>query len=376
MSQVASRLAVPFFDLSPSHEPLKDELLAELSLLIDSNAFTNGPQVRAFELAWADYCGVDECVGVASGLDALRIGLLAAGIEPGDEVVVPALTFAATFEAVTQAGARPVPVDITASDLNIDVEAAAAAVHERTRFVMPVDLYGQLSDPGALRELAARSGIDVLEDAAQAHGAVRDGVRAGTYGRAAAFSFYPAKNLGAMGDAGALVTNDAELAARVRALREHGQRSKYHHELEGFTARLDTIQAIVLLKKLELLDEWNEQRRAVAAAYSAGLAHVGDLVLPPVPTGSDPVWHLYVVQTESPDALVEFLSARAIGSGRHYPEPPHLSRAYEWLGYKQGDFPVAESVAAHALSLPIYPGMSDAQVEAVIDSVRDYFARG
>jgi dTDP-4-amino-4,6-dideoxygalactose transaminase len=376
MTQVASEMAVPFLDLGPSHEPIKRALLAEFSALIESNAFTNGPQVAAFERAWAGYCGVDECVGLASGLDALRLGLIAAEIEPGDEVIVPALTFVATFEAVTQAGGVPVPADITPYDLNIDPDAVAAAIGVRTRFLMPVDLYGQLSDAAALRSIAEARDLAIIEDACQAHGSVRDGVRAGRIGLAAAFSFYPGKNLGAMGDAGALVTDNARLAARVRALREHGQRSKYRHELEGFTARLDTIQAIVLFEKLSRLDEWNEQRREIAAAYDSGLAGIGDLTLPPVPAGSEPTWHLYVVQTESPQALADFLATRGIGTGRHYPEAPHLSAAYAPLGYHEGNFPIAETVARRCLSLPIYPGLTEPQVEHVIDAVGEFFARG
>jgi dTDP-4-amino-4,6-dideoxygalactose transaminase len=369
-------MAVPFLDLGPSHEPIKAALLAEFSALIDSNAFINGPQVAAFERAWADYCGSDECVGVASGLDALRLGLIAADIEPGDEVIVPALTFAATFEAVTQAGGVPVPADITPYDLNIDPDAVAAAIGVRTRFLMPVDLYGQLCDAAALRRVAEARGLTIIEDACQAHGSVRDGVPAGRIGLAAAFSFYPGKNLGAMGDAGALVTDDAQLAARVRALREHGQRSKYRHEFEGFTARLDTVQAIVLLEKLSRLDEWNEQRRGIAAAYDSGLAGVGDLVLPAVPAGSEPTWHLYVVQTDSHEALTDFLATRGIGTGRHYPEAPHLSNAYKSLGYHEGNFPIAETVARRCLSLPVYPGLTDLQVEYVVDAVGEFFARG
>jgi dTDP-4-amino-4,6-dideoxygalactose transaminase len=238
---------------------------------------------------------------------------------------------------------------------------------------MPVHLYGQLTDMAALETVAQTADADIVEDACQAHGAVRDGIRSGERARAAAFSFYPGKNLGAMGDAGALVTNDDELADLVVALREHGQRAKYRHELDGFTARLDTMQAIVLLRKLPLLDEWNDQRRAVAREYSERLAGVGDLVLPNVPEGSDPVWHLYVVQTEAPQQLADFLAERGIGSGRHYPEPPHLSRAFAGLGYREGDFPVTERVAARCLSLPMFPGMAAEQVDAAVDGVSSFF---
>jgi dTDP-4-amino-4,6-dideoxygalactose transaminase len=366
---------VPFLDLGPSHAVVKDDILADFGGLIDTNTFINGPHVAAFEKAWAAHCGTARCVGVASGLDALRLGLIAAGIEPGDEVVVPANAFAATFEAVTQAGGRPLPVDVSVADYNLDFDAAAAAVTARTRFVMPVHLYGQCCDLRALRDLADRYDLTIIEDACQAHGAIRGGVSAGTVGRAAAFSFYPGKNLGAMGDAGALVTDDKEIAGRVVALREHGQRAKYRHDLEGYSARLDTVQAIVLLHKLRYLDIWNAQRRTLAAAYSGRLAGVGDLVLPPVPARSNPVWHLYVVRTHRPLELAEFLVERGIGTGRHYPEPPHRSQAYERLGYRAGSFPLTEAIAAELLSLPIFPGMTVDQLETVVDAIRDYFAR-
>ena len=366
--------SVPFLDLGLLHRGLKAEIVEEIAELVDSSAFTNGPQVREFETAYAAYCGTSACVGLASGLDALRLGLQAAGIEPGDEVVVAANTFVATLEAVTQAGGRPVVVDASESDYNLDPGKVESALTERTRFLMPTHLYGQLADMRALEEIAERRGLTILEDACQAHGASRDGITAGTSGVANAFSFYPGKNLGAFGDAGALTTDDDELAARVRSLREHGQTRKYLHELEGWTARLDTIQAIVLLRKLPLLDRWNGERRAVAAKYADRLAGIGDLRLPPVPEGSEPVWHIYAVRTVDPEALAGFLRERGIGSGRHYPDPVHLSPAYAWLGYGEGDFPVAEAVASEQLSLPMFPGMTDAQVDSVVGAIADYFS--
>jgi dTDP-4-amino-4,6-dideoxygalactose transaminase len=364
---------VPFVDLAPSHAPVAEAILAEIGELVASGAFTNGPQVAAFEEAFAAYCGVDHCVGLASGLDALRLGLLAAGIAPGDEVIVPADTFIATFEAVAQAGGVPVPADVSERDYNLDPEAVEAAVTPRTRFLLPVHLYGQLSDMRALREVAARHELTILEDACQAHGATRDGIRAGAGGQMAAFSFYPSKNLGAFGDAGALVTGDAELAARLRALREHGQREKYRHELEGYTARLDTIQAIVLSHKLPLLDRWNDDRRAQARFYAERLEGVDGLVLPPVAPGSEPVWHLYPVRTQEPERLGAFLKERSIGTSRHYPEPAHLSAAYAHLGHRPGSFPVAEAIARECLSLPVFPGMREEQLEATVAAVEAFF---
>jgi dTDP-4-amino-4,6-dideoxygalactose transaminase len=373
VQQTAAQTAVPFLDLGPTHAPLKARVLEEISELLESGAFTNGPAVMRFEEAFAAYCGVDHCVGVASGLDALRLGLLATGLEPGDEVIVPAATFVATLEAVSQAGGVPVVADVSADDYCLDPAAASAAAGPRTRAVLPVHLYGQMADMRALAALAERRGLTVLEDACQAHGAERDGLRAGSAGKSAAFSFYPGKNLGAAGDAGGFVSNDGDAAARVRALREHGQTAKYVHALEGWTARLDTIQAIVLSQKLPLLDGWNAQRRLAAANLADGLAGVGDLRLPALAPGSAPVWHLYVVRTTDPTALAVFLRERGIGTGRHYPDPVHLTEAYAHLGYKRGEFPVAEALSRECLSLPIFPGIDEAQLAAVVEGVRSFF---
>jgi dTDP-4-amino-4,6-dideoxygalactose transaminase len=364
---------VRFLDLGPSHAALKAELLEEISALIDSGAFANGPQIAAFEGAFANYCGTAECVGVANGLDGLRLALLAAGIGPGDEVVVPAMTFVATFEAVAQTGATPIVVDVTGSDFGLDPALVEGAVTPATRALMPVHLYGQLADMRRLVELADRHRLAIVEDACQAHGASRDGVSPGSASLAAVFSFYPGKNLGAMGDAGAVVTDDADLALKLRALREHGQVAKYRHEYDGYTSRLDSIQALVLAHKLEHLDRWNGERRAIATQYTEALSGVGDLQVPVTAPESTHVWHLYVVRTADPDGLAAFLHERGIGTGRHYPEAPHLSAAWRRLGHGEGDFPVAEAVARECLSLPIYPGLRTEQVETVVAGVRAYF---
>ncbi|HEY7344665.1 MAG TPA: DegT/DnrJ/EryC1/StrS family aminotransferase [Gaiella sp.] len=367
---------MPFLDLRSSHEPLAEAILLDLAELIESNAFINGPAVAQFEERFAAFCGSAHCVGTASGLDALRLALLAAELEPGDEVVVPAQTFVATLEAVTQAGLRPVLADVRDDDYGLDVDAVADAIGGRTQAVMPVHLFGQMADLTRLDALASARGLVLVEDACQAHGATRDGLAAGAAGLAGAFSFYPGKNLGAFGDAGALVTDDERLAAQARALREHGQRRKYEHEREGYTARLDTIQAAVLLRKLPVLEEWNESRRAAARLYTDALQAVGDLRLPHVPAGSEPVWHLYVVRTADPAALADHLAERGVGTGRHYPQPVHLSEAYAWLGHGEGDFPVAERLAAESLSLPLYPGITEAQIDAVVRAVASYFGHG
>ena len=371
----ATNRFVPFLDLHAIHDGLKADLLEAMSALIDAGDFTNGPAVAEFEQAFAEYCGTTLAIGLASGLDAVRLALIAAGLEAGDEVIVPANTFVATLEAVTQAGGRPVVVDMSEEDWNLDVALAEAAVTDRTRFVVPVHLYGQLADMRALEELAQRRGLQIVEDACQAHGAERDGVRAGASGRAAAFSFYPGKNLGAFGDAGALTTSDEQLAVKIRALREHGQTAKYVHDLEGYTARLDTIQAIVLLRKLAELDAWNAQRTEIASHYLRALCEVGDLELPPVAPGSEPVWHLFVVRTADPVSLGTFLRERGIGTGHHYPQPVHLTGAYRYLGYQRGTFPLAERHAERVLSLPIFPGMSIEQADAVVTATRTFFER-
>ena len=368
-------VTVPFVDLALDDE-LTQQILADLTGIVETGEFTNGPQVTAFEQAFARYCGSSHCVGVASGLDALRLGLLAAGMRAEDEVIVPAHTFAATLEAVVQAGARPVLADVSDGDCCLDPDSAEAAITASTRFVLPVHLYGQVADLEALARVATDHDIVLVEDACQAHGAVRAGRRAGTTGVFGAFSFYPTKNLGAFGDAGALVTDDDELAERVRSLREHGQRRKYEHDYPGYTARLDTIQAAVLLRKLDRLERWNDERRAAARFYDEHLAGIEGLVLPTVAEHSEPVWHLYVVRTGDRERLASALEQRGIATGRHYPQPLHLAPAYAGLGHGRGDFPVAERLANEVLSLPIFPGITEEQLSAVVDAIRDHFRRG
>lgn len=373
---VSAEVGVPFLDLARVHAHLRDDILSDLSEVIESGQFVNGPHVAAFESAFATTCRTRFAVGVASGLDALRLALLAAGIERGDEVVVPAATFAATFEAVTQAGGVPVVVDVGPADYAMDPQGVEAAIGARTRFLLPVHLYGQMADMCPLRRIAAERGLTIIEDACQAHGAERDGMRPGAASAAAAFSFYPGKNLGAMGDAGAVVTDNRALATRLRALREHGQTRKYRHEVEGYTSRLDTIQAAVLLRKLPYLARWNDERRAAARFYTDALHGVGDLRLPPVAPRSLPAWHLYAVRTSDPERLGAFLAERGISTARHYPEPPHLSPAYAWLGRRRGSFALAEALADESLSLPLFPGITEGELDAVVDAVSDYFAHG
>jgi dTDP-4-amino-4,6-dideoxygalactose transaminase len=372
---VKADVAVPFVDLVRVHADLSSQILSDVSRVLEDGRFVNGPAVQRFEEQFAAYCNAGQCVGVSSGLDALRLALLAGGLQPGDEVVIPAMTFVATAEAVSQAGGVLAIADVSEKDYNLDPAAAAAAIGPRTRFLLPVHLYGQLADISQLQPVAERQGCGIIEDACQAHGAERDGQRPGSAGAAAAFSFYPTKNLGALGDAGACVTDDPELAATVRALRDHGQRTRHCHELPGYTARLDTVQALALLRKLPLLDGWNEQRRDAARFYADALDSVGDLVLPPTPPGSRPVWHVYVVRTENPEQLAAFLTGRGVDTGRHYPVPLHLTPAFEYLGHGPGAFPVAESLAREGISLPIFPGITTEELEAVAAGVRAYFSQ-
>jgi dTDP-4-amino-4,6-dideoxygalactose transaminase len=363
--------AVPFVDLAPSNRAVRARILERIASTIDDGDFANGAAVGEFETAFAEKAGRRHCVGVASGLDALRLALDATELEAGAGVVVPAATFAATFEAVVQAGGVPVVVDVDEGDYTLDVAATGDAAAKASH-LMPVHLYGQLADMHRLDAIARAYELVIIEDACQAHGATRDGIQPGSLARAAAYSFYPAKNLGAMGDAGAMVTDDASIADRVRALRVHGETAKYHHEYVGYTSRLDTFQAIVLLEKLPLLDAWNEERRAAARYYLEALAGVDGVRLPEHREGSEPVWHLFVVRLAEPERLASFLAERGIATARHYPEPPHLAPAYRSLGYAPGDFPVAEALSREGLSLPLYPGITEAQLERVSDAVAAY----
>jgi dTDP-4-amino-4,6-dideoxygalactose transaminase len=364
---------VPFVDLAPTNGAVADGALARIRRTIADGDFINGAAVDEFERAFAAWAGRRDAVGLSSGLDGLRLALLATGLEPGQGVIVPAATFAATFEAVLQAGGSPIVVDATETDYGLDVAAVEGAARDASH-VIPVHLYGQLADMRSLARVAEANRLRIVEDACQAHGARRDGVVAGELSDVAAFSFYPAKNLGAMGDAGAVVTDDEDAAGRIRALRVHGETRKYHHEHVGYTARLDTIQACVLLEKLPLLDGWNRERVAAAAFYTEALAGIGELRLPPQPAGSEPVWHLFVVRVPDPDALGAFLRTHGIDTGRHYPEPVHLAPAYRNLGYAPGDFPVAEALAREGLSLPLFPGITERQLDRVCSAVREFFA--
>jgi len=366
-------IRVPLVDLAWQHREIEAELREGLDAVMAATAFVLGPQVAEFEAAYAEACGVPQCVGVGNGTDAIELALRALDVGPGDEVVVPAFTFIASALGVVRAGARPVLCEVRSDDLAIDVDAASAAITPRTRAVLGVDLFGRLADGEALERLCAERGIAYVEDAAQSQGAARDGRRSGGFGAVAATSFYPGKNLGAYGDAGAVLTRDAELAGRVRRLRSYGSEQKYHHPEVGFNSRLDTLQAVVLTAKLRRLGAWNALRREAAARYDALLAgRLPELRRPRFeagPGGDDHVWHLYVVRVAERDAVLDALQKRGIGAGVHYPRPLHLHGALASLGHAEGAFPAAEAAAAEVLSLPLFPGIDEAQQVAVVEAL-------
>ena len=360
-----SNMSVPFLDLGAAYLELKDDLDAAYHRVMDSGWFILGKEVEAFEREFAAYCEAAHCVGVGNGLEALHLILRAYGIGPGDEVIVPANTYIATWLAVSYAGATPIPVEPDARTYNLDPALIEAAITPATRAILPVHLYGQPADMDPIKALASRYGLKVIEDAAQAHGARYHGRRVGGLGDAAGFSFYPGKNLGALGDGGAVVTNDADLAERVRVLRNYGSRVKYHNEVKGFNSRLDELQAALLRVKLPVLDAWNERRRAAAARYLDGLAG-SELGLPYVPKWAEPVWHLFVVRHPQRDALQQRLQQAGIGTMIHYPIPPHLQPAYAELGYSAGAFPISEAIHREVLSLPMGPQLTAAQQGRVL----------
>lgn len=359
---------VPFLDLAAAYGELRGEIDDAVCRVLARGWYILGDEVRAFEREFASYCGAHHCIGVSNGLDALHMVLRAWDIGDGDEVIVPAHTFIATWLAVSYTGAVPVPVDVNPSTYNLDPQLVEAAITPRTRAIIPVHLYGQPAEMDSIMAIADRHDLKVLEDAAQAHGASYRGRRAGSLGHAAAFSFYPAKNLGALGDGGAITTDDPELARRIRLLSNYGSERKYAHEEKGFNCRLDEVQAAVLRVKLRHLDAWNARRREVAAAYLEQLSGTG-LALPAVPAHMNPAWHLFVVRSESRDALQTALKAKDVDTMVHYPLPPHRQAAYS--EYERLRFPVADTLAAEVLSLPIGPHVGEKQARHVVRACRE-----
>jgi len=367
---------IPLVDLKAQYQFLKPEIAAAIELVLDSGQFVLGDQVAAFEQEFAHYVGAAEGIGVNTGTSALHLALLAAGVGPDDEVITVPFTFVATVAAIDYTGARAVFVDIDPVNYTMDVTQLERAVTPRTKAIVPVHLYGHSADMDPILEVARRHGLVVIEDACQAHGAEylsrKDGRwrKAGSMGRAAVFSFYPGKNLGACGEAGAITTHDEGLAEHCRKLRDHGQAKKYFHAVEGYNGRLDAVQAGILRSKLRYLAKWNEQRRECARVYDELLADgAAAVTVPHVPAWSKPVYHLYVVRTGSRDDLQRHLADAGIGTGIHYPVPLHLQLAYARSGWNRGDFPVSEEAAAEILSLPMFPGLCPGSQRRVVDAI-------
>ncbi len=361
---------VPFLDLLATYSELRAELDAATARVLGGGWYVLGAEVARFEAAWAAYTGTAHCVGVGSGLDALHLSLVAMGVGRGDEVIVPSNTYIATWLAVTRAGAVPVPVEPDPRTSNIDPDRIEAAVTLRTRAILPVHLYGLAAEMDAIREIAERHCLLVLEDAAQAHGARHRGAPAGSLGHAAAWSFYPSKNLGAFGDGGAVTTDDPAVAARLRTLRNYGSTAKYVNAERGFNSRLDELQAAMLSEKLAVLDAWNARRRAIAGGYLDGLAGL-PLALPADDPGH--VWHVFAVHTPERDALAAHLADEGVGTLVHYPIPPHLQEAYRDLRRREGDLPIAERLARETLSLPMGPHLRAEDADRVVAAVRGFF---
>jgi len=364
-------MAIPLVDLKARYHSIKPEIDAAIARVFENTSFILGREVEAFEQAMARYCETEYAVGVSSGTAALQMALMAYDIGDGDEVITTPSTFIATAAAVSHAGATPVFVDADRRTCNIDPTKIKEAITPRTKAILPVHLYGQPADMGPIRDIARAHGLRVIEDACQAIGAMYRGHKAGSLGDAGCFSFYPAKNLGAAGDGGMVVTSDAEVAERIRKLRDHGRTSHYGHAMVGFTHRLDALQAAILAVKLEHLDDWNADRRRHAATYSKLLADT-ELLLPYEAAGCRAVYHLYVVRTPDRDGLLTYLREHGIGASVHYPLPVHLQPAYKDMNRPKGSYPVSEAIAESAISLPIYPEMTNAQINEVVDTVKRF----
>jgi len=365
-------MQIPFLNLRAQHDPLRRELLAAIEQVIDSSAFAGGSFVEKFEVDFAAFCGAAHSIGLGNGTDALWLSLLALGVGAGDEVITVPSTFMATAEAITYTGAKPVFVDIEEQTYTMDPVALEQAITPRTKAIMPVHLFGQVADMDPIMEIARRHGIPVVEDACQAHGAEYKGRHAGTIGATGCFSFYPGKNLGALGEAGGVVTNDKQLNQAIRTLRDHGQSQKYHHTMVGWNARMDGIQGAALQIKLRKLAEGNEARRRNAKLYNDLLAGVEGLRLPVEAAGRKHVYHVYAVRVQPRDELLRALGAKGIHCGIHYPIPVHLQEAYRSLGLGRGSFPVAERCALEFLSLPMFPELTAEQIERVAAEVQGF----
>lgn len=362
-------MQVPFINLPAQFQEIKSEILSEIVNVLENANFTLGPKVASFEKDFASFCNVNYAVGVNSGTDALHFALRALNVKAGDEVILPAHTFVATVEAVLHCGATPVLVDVDPESYTMDPQKIVEKITRKTKAIIPVHLYGQMADMDAIAKIAQEYNLQVVEDACQAHGALYKGKSAGSIGNIGCFSFYPGKNLGAYGDGGACITNNIEIARKIRLLRDHGSEEKYVHELVGYTSRLHALQAAILSVKLRHLAEWNSKRIAIAQNYSELLSEVPELKVPFVPSYNKHVFHLYVVQVEQRNKVINYLKSEGIQTMIHYPTPLHLQKAYTNLGYKKGDFPVSEALCNKVVSIPIYPELTEQQVSYVCDSL-------
>ncbi|MCA8915513.1 MAG: DegT/DnrJ/EryC1/StrS family aminotransferase [Planctomycetes bacterium] len=362
-------MGVPFLDLKAQYATIKDEVLAAVSNVFDDQAFVLGKYVEAFEAESAAYLGVKHAIGVSNGSDALLISLMAAGIKPGDEVICPAFTFFATAGAVARLNAVPVFCDVHEDTFNIDLKSAASKITSKTKAIIPVDLYGQCADMEGVMDLAREHNLAVIDDAAQAFGATRHGKKAGTFAHFGCFSFYPTKNLGGAGDGGMIATNDDALADRVKLLRLHGERPRYHNKVVGVCGRLDALQAVVLSIKLKRLDDWNARRAEVANRYNERFKGNAKIATPPISEGNTHIYHQYTLRLPNRDDVARQLAEQAIGCGVYYPVPLHLQECFSDLGGKKGDLPVCERLCETALSLPVFDQMNDTQVDQVADAV-------
>lgn len=364
-------MKVPFVSFKPMEKELDSELRAAFERVFENSWYIEGKEDEKFEQAFAEFCSSKYCVGCGNGLDALMLALKALGIKQGDEVIVPSNTYIATALAVTYTGATPVFVEPDINTYNINPLKIEDKITDKTRAIMPVHLYGQPCDMEPIMDIAKKHNLYVIEDCAQAHGAEYNGQVIGSFGDAAGFSFYPGKNLGALGDAGATVTNDKELADKIRALGNYGSDYKYHHIYQGNNSRLDEIQAAFLSAKLPLLNKMNEERRRIANKYLKGIKNP-DIILPFVPDYAKPVWHIFAVRTGKRDGLAEYLAGKEISTNKHYPIAIHLQECYKDLGLKKGDLPIAEEISDTQLSLPLYYGMTDEQIEFVIECINNF----
>ena len=369
-------MKVPFLDLKSHHAPLRGHFKTAIAEVIDSGIFAGGPAVANFEEAFAAFCKCDHAVGLGSGTEALWLALLACGVGPGDEVITVPSTFMATAEAITYCGAKPVFVDVDERTYTMAPGALSKALTRHTKAIVPVHLFGQTADMDPILKFASQHGLPVIEDAAQAHGAEYKGRRAGSMGEIGCFSFYPGKNLGALGEAGAVVTNNLELADKIRILRDHGQTRKYHHTMVGWNCRMDAIQGACLAIKLQHLERGNELRRAHAGRYTASFREIEEIIAPFESEYARHVYHVYAIRVQDRDEVMRELERKGVGCGVHYPVPIHLQQAYADLGHKRGAFPVSEQIADEFVSLPMFPELSEAQIDFVIETVAEAATAG